>query len=340
MIITVMFILHGYLNHGNYGDELLAEIVERRLKKHYPETPFVKLSSKNSFAEHFKLLNSGEYLICLGGLFQDKTSLLTPLYYFLTTFLAHLKGMKILYLAQGIGPLEHPLAQWLCKKAFKLADFVSVRDKSSAEFLKEAGIRHFYGADLAWTLYSNRNLVQTPEDYEISPEIKTKIDYYLGGIESPVPILCLKKEKAEYSDEYIERFLTRVIEETLPDPNSPIIILEMQDSDALLHRKALELIRKYRMANNVVNELKDVYLKASEFSPNELLYCLNKYGSSITAMRLHALILGHIAGLKCIAIAVEPKINDFVQQIDIYNLETLKDRAEKHYDKVLFLSFT
>ena len=60
MIITVMFILHGYLNHGNYGDELLAEIVERRLKKHYPETPFVKLSSKNSFAEHFKLLIVGE----------------------------------------------------------------------------------------------------------------------------------------------------------------------------------------------------------------------------------------------------------------------------------------
>lgn len=339
MIITVMFILHGYLNHGNYGDELLAEIVERRLKKHYPETPFLKLSSKNSLMEHLKILNSGEYLICLGGLFQDKTSLLTPLYYYLTTWLAHLKGMKIIYLAQGIGPLEHPIAKWLCKKAFRLANFVSVRDKSSAEFLKEAGISHFYGADLAWTLYSNKNLKQTPEDYEISPEVKAKIDYYLGALESKVPILCLKKEKAEYSDDYIERFLNRVIEETLSDPSSPIIILEMQDSDAKLHRKAMDLVRKYRIANNVVNELNDVYLKASEFAPNELLYCLNKYGASITSMRLHALILGHIAGLKSTAIAVEPKINDFIHQIDIYNLETLKDRSEKHYDKVLFLNF-
>jgi len=334
-----MFVLHGYLNHGNYGDELLAEIVEKRLKKYYPEAEFQRLSSKNSLAEHFEILNKGQYFICLGGLFQDKTSLITPLYYFLTTWLAHVKGMKIIYLAQGIGPIEHPLSKWLCKKAFKLADFVSVRDKSSDEFLKKAGVSHFYGADLAWTLYSNKNLRQTPEDYEIRPEIKSKIDYYFSSFKSKAPILCLKKEDNEYSDEYIERFLNRVIEEILVKVDSPLILLEMQDIDSELHQKALHLIRKYRIANNVVHEVQDIYLKATEFSPNELLYCLDKYGESMTSMRLHALILGHIAGLKCLAIATEPKISDFIHQIDIYNLETLKDRAEKHYDKVLFLNF-
>ena len=92
-----MFLLHGYLNHGNYGDELLAEIVERRLKNHYPEAKFNRLSSKNSIFDHFKFIEAAEHFICLGGLFQDKTGILSPLYYFLTTYLAHLKGMKILF---------------------------------------------------------------------------------------------------------------------------------------------------------------------------------------------------------------------------------------------------
>ena len=334
-----MFLLHGYLNHGNYGDELLAEIVERRLKNHYPEAKFNRLSSKNSIFDHFKFIEAAEHFICLGGLFQDKTGILSPLYYFLTTYLAHLKGMKILFLAQGIGPLKHPMSKWFCKKALELADFVSVRDKTSSDTLKELGIDHFYGADLAWSLYNNTSLVQNDDNYGIDPGIKSKIDAHFASLNGKTTVLSLKNEKNAYSDSYVEKFLTKVIEDCIQDISKPIIILEMQESDTRIHAKALELIKKYRMANNIVENIQDSYIKANEFDSNELLYCLNKYGSETTSMRLHALIIGHIAGLKSTAIAVDQKINDFIHQIDIYNLETLKDRAEKHYDKVLFLNF-
>ena len=220
-----------------------------------------------------------------------------------------------------------------------LADFVSVRDKTSSEVLKDLEIDHFYGADLAWSLYNNTLLVQNDNNYGIATAIKSKIDAHFSKLNGKTTVLSLKKEKPEYSESYLENFLNKVIEDCIEDISKPIIILEMQDSDTKIHAKALELIKKHRMANNIIHEIQDIYIKANEFKSNELLYCLSKYGDTITSMRLHALIVGHIAGLKSTAIAVDQKINDFIHQIDIYNLETLKDRAEKHYDKVLFLNF-
>ena len=73
-------------------------------------------------------------------------------------------------------------------------------------------------------------------------------------------VLSLKNEKPEYSDSYLENFLNKVIEDCIEDIGKPIIILEMQDSDTKIHAKALKLIKKQRIANNIVHDIQMIFI--------------------------------------------------------------------------------
>lgn len=144
-----MVVVLGYLGYGNYGDELLAKLVSDALP---PESKIHYLSSSKSFFEHIKALLASKILIAVGGLFQDRSSILSVIYYSLVILFAKLCGLRIIMLSQGIGPLRSFLAKSLTAMAFGVADKVSVRDRESAKFLQDHGIDCLLAPDLAWTV--------------------------------------------------------------------------------------------------------------------------------------------------------------------------------------------
>ncbi len=144
-----MKLVWGYLGYDNYGDELLANIVSNYLQKQGSEVNF--LSSKQSIWQHFKLLTKADSLIAVGGLFQDRSSIFSVLYYALIILLAKICRLEIILLSQGIGPLNSMLGKTLTVFAFSLADKVSVRDEESSAFLQQHNIDYKLLPDLAWT---------------------------------------------------------------------------------------------------------------------------------------------------------------------------------------------
>lgn len=330
-----MFLIHGYLGYGNYGDDILLDLLSKAINTRYKDINIQTLSSKNSFFQHLKLISSSKEMICIGGLFQDSSGIMSLLYYFSTIFLAKFYNKPIRFLSTGIGPLKSSLAKSLSYLAFRMADIVSVRDRASSILLKEWGIDHYYGSDLAWNLYSEEHIKSDSSKLQISDLSRIRIDGVFGSLtdfekENKVIALVLRNRPEGFNQAWNRKIVNKIIEEI---GDNSVLLIDFCDDDIKINQCFKEIFSY----NKKSDDQKCLSIKAKNYSPQELIYMLKNYCHTIIGMRLHALILSHIAGLKITAIPVDPKIIEFDHQVDVYNLETLKDRAFKHYEKVLFL---
>lgn len=293
-----MILIWGYLNFNNYGDELLADIIEKKLGAQETQ----KLSKKNSLIEHLALVSKARTIIGFGGMFQDASSILSPIYYFLVITLAKLTGTKVILVAHGIGPLYSPSSKILSYIAFRLADYISVRDHSSSDLLHKLKIPHEYFSDLVWALV---------EDGSPRP----------CGARDDV-VISLREDPRKHDMAIIYDLVLQMLEDY---PGKPILFISMQDSDIKIHKELKALIK-----NHTITEI-----KASDYQATELVDILRTQCSSIIAMRLHALILGHMAGLELRAISCDPKIEELQMQIHEYDLLTLNSRAEQALEAMI-----
>ena len=89
-----------------------------------------------------------------GSLVQDVTSLRNVIYYTGLMRFARLARKPLMIYAQGIGPLNQSLSRKLARAAFNGATCLCVRDQSSAQLLREIGVRReiHVTADPVWAL--------------------------------------------------------------------------------------------------------------------------------------------------------------------------------------------
>ena len=164
-------LLCGYYGMGNLGDELLARASialfescgvargEMAMLSGCPEESqefhgiqaFDRWSPKSIFSA---ARQSDTFLLGGGGLFQDSTSLRTPLYYWLAVKTARLAGCKVWAAGQSIGPLRRKISRALARNAFSSCRSVMVRDGHSRDFL---GGRALLSEDLVLALPSSRS---------------------------------------------------------------------------------------------------------------------------------------------------------------------------------------
>ncbi len=287
-IFNLVHLILGYLGFSNYGDELLASIVETHLGENCP-----RLSRKNSLWEHLRFISQSKVLIGVGGLFQDSSSRLSPWYYFLIILYAYLSNKRIVLLAQGIGPLRTPLNKFITYVSFKLANSVSVRDASSSKLLTQLKIKHHYGSDLAWSL------ANTAQHSTLNAQ-RSKV------------IVSIRETK-----EPIEK-ITNALKDLLLDCDSEPVFLIMEDSDELFTQKIMEEL-----------QLSAEIIYAKIHNPDALIDLLRGNFTTMISMRLHALILAHIAGLELRAIVCDPKLDEVLLQIQEYELPELAQRAKE-----------
>ena len=78
-------------------------------------------------------LTQNDGIIFLGGLFQDKTSFRSLLYYCFQILLARLLQTKVVFYAVGIGPLQRKISRFLFNSAINSVNLLTLRDESSAQ---------------------------------------------------------------------------------------------------------------------------------------------------------------------------------------------------------------
>jgi polysaccharide pyruvyl transferase WcaK-like protein len=168
-----------------------------------------------------------------------------------------------------------------------------VRDASSSELLTQLKIEHYYGSDLAWSLAS---IVKSRKPRAESTKV----------------IVSLRQTK-----EPLEK-IVNALKDLLLDCDAEPVFLIMQSNDELFTRQVME---ELQVSAEITN--------ASDYEPQALIKLLQESFSIMISMRLHALILAHIAGLELRAIVCDPKLDELLLQIKGYDLVELSERAEK-----------
>jgi len=289
-----VYLILGYLGFGNYGDELLADLLESRLKaKHGSNTEIKRLSAKKSWLKQLNLLIKSQKVFAIGGMFQDLSGPWSIYYYSLVIIIAKLLSKEIIIFAQGIGPLQNPFTKFITRLVFSMASKISVRDDASSEFLQESNIPHITVTDWAWILLD-----------EIE-NIDIKKFTYL-----PKNSICVALRESRFIN---EDFL-QTISSLINSQNKNIIFLAMQDGDQSINMICKNLLES---SNGVT------FIDASKFSPQELIYLFKNYISQIYTMRYHAGLIAKIAGIEVNLIDCDPKMVHLSKQISSKPVEEL-----------------
>lgn len=163
-------LIGGYFGFGNIGDEaiLLSEI-EFLKKEGYKVIILTKRGIKlfneecinrYNFFKIFKIRKEFKYFILGGGgIFQDKTSLRSLLYYIFLIFFMKFLKKRVILLNVGIGPIKRKISKNLLSISLKKSDLIIFRDKYSYEYFNDLKNK-FLSTDSSFTFsYTKRDSI-------------------------------------------------------------------------------------------------------------------------------------------------------------------------------------
>jgi polysaccharide pyruvyl transferase CsaB len=292
----IQAVLCGYYGKGNGGDEALLVSMLEMLPPHVKPVVLSgnPLETRKSYGvKSYDRMNSGAVIRALresqalilggGSLFQDATSLRNSIYYGGLMGLAQQFGLKTIAIAQGIGPLNKPLTQWIAKGAFGGCAAVSVRDTASAMLLNAWGISSAMAPDPVWSMSA------TPV-----PEI--------ANLPHPKIAITLRSHP-KLTPDRLNR-ITQSLVDLQTKTGSYILIVPFQPTT--------DLELSHQIQSQLPGESKIVTLS----DPRQLKGLFQGVDLAI-GMRYHSLIMAAAEGCKCWAISYDPKVSKLMTEVQI-----------------------
>lgn len=208
------YFVYGYYGFGNFGDDLLLDVMLSRIRQHDPDAEFIirarapiaafaaddkvrfllaepileQRSSRLSRFRRYRNLLAEQARRCdvlvIGGgtLFIDKGRFNWSLLFLHETVRsAKQAGRQVIVTGVAIDILAHPFSLWLTRRIFALADFTAVRDSLSLAYFPDWSVPPKLAADLAW-LKSLQPLLRPAHLRKVVG--LNFIDYYRSTIQS------------------------------------------------------------------------------------------------------------------------------------------------------------
>jgi polysaccharide pyruvyl transferase CsaB len=289
-------VLCGYYGQGNGGDEALLASLLQMLPASV--TPIVlsgnpaqthdryhvdAIDRKNPYAVQQALRSAQVFIWGGGSLLQDATSAVSPIYYAGLMALAQKMGLQTIAWAQGVGPLQRSLTQWMAHQTFAGCDAVSVRDRGSAAILANWGISFTLAPDPVWALES------TPVD---------------GLWDLPAPRVAVNLRSHPQ--------LTPARLETL----TQALITFQKATQACLLLLPFQAAQDLAIAEAIQPRLPGVSHILRLEDPQQLKGVFRGVEMAI-AMRFHGLIMAAAEGCRCFALSYDPKVSNLMQALDL-----------------------
>jgi polysaccharide pyruvyl transferase CsaB len=317
-------VISGYYGHDNFGDDAILKVITSEIKKHII-TPHITVLSANpeatrayfrinsiykyDFIKIISRISNCDIFISGGGsLFQDVTSLKSLVYYLFLIITAKLFKKKVYVFGQGIGPLRTFLGRFLAKKVLKLPDLITVRDEESSEILKTLDINSTVTADPVW-------LMRYPLEQAFPGKYhRTKLGIQLRNWPS------LNKEKLT--------LIAEAVISCFDMSNTSVQLLSLQDSQDKKVLKDFQTILREKSPEIDVKLFCGLTIERNVFFISEMDY--------IISMRYHANLIAVSNCVPALAVAYDPKVENFSKEtgipcisIDKLNLENFKELINK-----------
>lgn len=296
-------LLSGYFGFGNTGDEAILQATIAGLSEHIPSAEFSVLSADPDttaaelevhcadrwrfFTQVSELYHADLFIQGGGGLYQDTTSRLSPMYYLNQLVIARLLRTPFVIFAQGIGPVQSSFVRGAMIRNFSRARLVLVRDALSSETLlqwSESSLEPIVTADPVLTM---KPCPQDQTDERLESLRLKRGEYILVALRS--------WPGSEHAYEAICEWLGEI--------ERPVLLLPFQyDVDEPVARDVQQTVGDKRL---VIPD------KAS--APREIMGLIEA-ADIVLAMRLHAMIMSCAVGTPAAGISYDPKVNAFCRR--------------------------
>ncbi|MGB3508757.1 MAG: polysaccharide pyruvyl transferase CsaB [Microcoleaceae cyanobacterium] len=289
-------VLCGYYGKGNGGDEaLLASLLQMlpdniqpyvlsgnptETKKRYRVEAGDRL---NTFSILKTLKRSDLFIWGGGSLIQDATSIASPFYYAGLMGVAQKMGLKTIAWAQGIGPLNHQITQFMAKKCFQGCTAVSLRDGRSAEIVAKWDIPFTLAPDPVWAL---------------------KTAPMPGFWDLPAPRVAVSLRPHPQLTPARLAILTQALVSFQKATQAFILLLPFQPMKDL---KIAEFIHHKLPDSSKILTIEDPRVLKGIFRGVEM----------VIGMRFHSLIMGVAEECRCFAISYDPKVSQLMAELEM-----------------------
>ena len=334
-------IISGYYGFQNIGDDAMLMSIINDLRKFKQDIKILILSKIpsgttkdydvesisriNPFRVYFAMKNAKVFIYGGGNLLQDNTSTRSLLFYLGTVWLAKKMRLKVMFYANGIGPLKKKINRLLTKKIMNKVDVITLREKLSYSELKHMEIskpRILLTADSALT-------VMDSHDIDSESILKSM------GIDTTLPLIGFSLRKYPGHEKFVHEKYENVIAK-LADHMSekfglfPVFFPMQYPNDILILKN---VAAKMNNKSFVVEEKLNVFETYGIISGMDML----------VGMRLHALVFSAGAGVPMLGLVYDPKIEWFLEYVnqasagDVRQLEfeELKSAAENVWNNRL-----
>ena len=229
-----------------------------------------------------------------GSLLQDRTSTRSLLYYLMVIRWAKKLGKPVMLYANGIGPVTKPENRKKVKQTVELANVVTLRDRASAQELRDMGVKH---PELHITADPVFNLV--PADADRGRELLAKAGLPGGRKFAAVsvrdwPAARQFPQQAAQLCDHLHR--TYGLE---------TVFLLMQPA---ADRETTEQVRRAMESPS--------YLLDVPATPSELMAVLGQ-AELCVAMRLHTLIFAARMAVPTVGLVYDPKVDSYLKELDL-----------------------
>lgn len=333
-------LISGYYGFKNSGDDALLTAIINDIAK-YKESPNIVVLSKNpreterlyrvksinrfNFPAILKHMKKADMLISGGGtLMQDGTSTKSLLYYLTIINTALRYKLKVMLYSNGIGPLNHAGSRESTQKVLNKVDLITLRDKPSAQLLKEIGVNKpkiLITADPALGLES----ADKKAGRKILDEYEVPSDKKLIGISI--------RRWAENCRDF-ETVVARACDYAAQKYGMYPVLIPMQ------------MERDLAISQSVAARMKtDAAVINKRYSVQEIMSVISNMDICI-GMRLHSLIYAAVSAIPLIGLVYDPKVSSFmehthqklfagVKELDEKTLTGLIDKCMESYDETV-----
>ncbi len=332
-------IISGYYGFQNIGDDAMLMSIISDLRKFKPAIRILTLSrvptgttrdygvdsiSRSNLFRVFRAMKKARAFIYGGGnLLQDNTSTRSLLFYLGTVWLAKKMKLKVMFYANGIGPLKKKVNRLLTRTIMNKVDVITLREKLSYTELKHMDIskpRILLTADSALTVIDDGNTG--------SRDILKTI-----GVDGSSGLIGFSLRKypghEKFEHEKYESVIARVADYMSEKYGLLPVLIPMQFPDDIPILK--NVAAKTKTRSHLIKDRFNVYDTYEIISKMDIM----------VGMRLHALVFSAGAGVPMVGLVYDPKIEGFLEYInqasagDVRNIdfEMLRDIVEDVWNK-------
>ena len=229
-----------------------------------------------------------------GSLLQDRTSTRSLLYYLMVIRWAKKLGKPVMLYANGIGPVTKPENRKKVRQTVELANVVTLRDRASAQELRDMGVKH---PELHITADPVFNLVPAGADRGRDLLVK-------AGLPAGRKFAAVSVRDWPAARQFPQQ-AARLCDHLHRTYGLETVFLLMQPA---ADRETTEQVRRAMESPS--------YLLDVPATPSELMAVLGQ-AELCVAMRLHTLIFAARMAVPTVGLVYDPKVDSYLKELDL-----------------------